>query len=47
MMDSNDLRRSAGITIFLEERLLPYKGAKFNIGRPPATPTSAARWRNP
>ena len=45
VMDSNDLERERGITIFSKKHRLVYGGTKNKtfVTRP-ATPTSAARW---
>ena len=43
VMDSNDIERERGITIFLRIPQYFYKGVKINIIDTPAMPISAAR----
>ena len=44
IMDSNELERERGITIFSKNASVIYKDTKINIVDTPATRTSAARW---
>lgn len=43
-MDSNDLERERGITIFAKPTSVEWKGTRINIVDTPATPTLAAKW---